>query len=144
MDWKRAFHVALGVVTIAVGLAGCEESLLRERGIEFTDSTDPNILRVVRPRDGGRYERGQVLSIEWVSTLGPTDVDVELCEPGGYQRSVVVDLESPTYDWRIPEDLPASTEYQIVVSAYHPQQGSGELVLTAYSELFAVVAATAD
>lgn len=144
MNWKRACHVVLGAIAIAVGLAGCGASLLQQRGIEFTESTDPNILRVVHPDEGGTYKRGEVLPIEWVSTLGPTDVDVELYEAGSYERSVAVDLKSTTYDWRIPVDLPASTEYQIVVTEYHPQQGSGELLLTAYSDVFAVVVATAD
>jgi hypothetical protein len=144
MNWKRTCCIVLGVVVVGAGLAGCGASLLQQRGIEFTESTDPNILRIVHPDEGGTYKRGEVLPIEWVSTLGPTDVDVELYEAGSYERSVTVDLKSPTYDWRIPEDLPLSTEYQIVVSAYHPQQGSGELLLTAYSDVFAVVTVDAE
>lgn len=144
MNWKRGCSLGLAAVVIGMGVAGCGASLLQQRGIELTEATDPNILRIVRPGDGDTYEQGHVLPIEWVSSVDPTGVDVQLYEAGSYERSVTVDLESPTYDWRIPDDLPVSMEYQIVVTAYHPQQGSGELVLTAYSELFGVVATTAD
>lgn len=144
MNWKRVYLSGLAVVIGSAVLTGCGVSLFQQRGIEFTESTDPDILRIVRPDEGGSYERGSVLTIEWVSTLSPSEVDVELYKAGTYERSLVADLQSPTYDWLIPADLPASTQYQVVVKAFHPQQGSGELLLTAFSDVIVVVAPTAE
>jgi hypothetical protein len=129
------------MVMAILTLTGCRGGLLGDMGLDFAESTDPNLLKVVQP-EGGTYIAGETLEMAWESTVDPPDVDIHLYESGTLVTEIRRDLEDThRHRWTVPGDLPASHHYQVVVKGYHPQQGAGELLLTAFSEPFTILPA---
>lgn len=134
---RRLVPTAL-LMTAVLTLAGCNGGLFGDMGLDFAETTDPNLLKVVRPA-GGTHAAGEMLEIAWESTVGPPHIDIDLYESGTPVIEIGRDLENTgRLEWIVPRDVPASDQYQIVVTGYHPQQGVGELLLAAFSERFTI------
>jgi hypothetical protein len=135
----RLAAVLAVLLVAALAFSGCRCVLPGDMGLPFAETTDSNLLKVVEP-DGGAYTAGDTVDIAWESTLGPPRLDIHLYESGKLVTVISRAVEDTThYAWNSPSDLPASDQYQIAVLGYHPQQGEGELLLTAFCEQFSIV-----
>lgn len=80
----------------------------------------------VSPKDAEGLWGNAVKRLDWFAALGPEPVKLELLKSGQPVKTLAESiLNSGRFDWQIPADLPAGTDYSIRVSSLADPAKSG-------------------
>jgi hypothetical protein len=141
--------IAIAMIAVFLLLGGCHIVLLdSDSDYGAPDPldnpvTDPDLLAVTSP-SGQSYTAGDSLTIVWTGSDQPDYLTIDLYLAGVPHARIAENLANQgRYTWTIPADFSVNTEvfteYQIVVSGYHPDQSTGSLLLAAFSVEFTIL-----